>query len=183
MKEVTMKVALYPHQYNLPSGKVVINPALLFDPSTFGQIKCNSGCCQTSAEDHFMLPVLNGLYDFDLPDVIAHVSLNLSRAREIRTTYRIWIELTTAPHKYNKDGLPISVKNGKVQVQSLWRVPGWTSYPSEMLNPSELRDSSKSDFWTSFFLKNLQQSKVEALSNNFTHDKKVVQTYAVVPDC
>ncbi len=166
-------VALYYNHHNLPFGISSENPYALFCPDNHknfiaenyigtNRIFMREGL----ANSHFMFPVLEGLYNLSLPNVMAHVSINFDgKTKSLRTTRQTLIRLTTEPHDWRPDGnsLPIIVtKNNKITVESLCPLDYKALNPLQLTQVGVASEEETPVFWTNIFRKELDAEQVKA---------------------
>ena len=188
-----MKVATYNHHHLLPFWHTPANPDYLFKKSDLegwtyrGRIGVGSddAAVRLPAVEHWIMPVLDGLVLLDLP-LMAHVSFVFDKEKnEIEPTKRVWVQISTEPIEWSEAGLPIIVKEGKVQVNLLWCSNGSGYDPFSLLPDKYDEEAAKTpEFWREFFLTKLVKNKAEAIkkaNEAMVEAERLVRTYAVIP--
>lgn len=167
-----MKVAIYHHHHDLPFWCSPENPKWIFDPKILTDWFYESrkisddgvtvGYHRVPATKHYMMPVLNGLNNLEIPGIMAHVSMHFDHElKMIKPIKKIWVQITTEATETNEYGLPIVVKDGVVQVQHLWGGDNGTRNPYHFLKERD-QEEDTSEFWTNFFLTKLRKAKRNA---------------------
>jgi hypothetical protein len=164
---VKMDVALYFSHYSLPFWEKPENPYGFYEPSIIkGWTFMEGGDGRVfPAETHFMLPVLNGLYRLELPGVMAHVSFILDfKEKTIISPLQTWVQITTEAKEKDEKGVSVVVKDGFVQVKSLWGRENRTENSFDFLESHQKLqgDPRTEEFWADFFLKRLREKKAIA---------------------
>jgi|GEM_PF-6264649 len=185
-----MKVATYSDHHFLPFWHSPKNPNGFFDPNAISEWTCEGYGIDGKdvqknrpATEHYIMPVLMGLFFLDLPGVMAHVSMIFDHEkRTIDSPKRIWVQITTEPKEW--DDTPI-VKDNKVQVEHLWGGDNKTYNPFGFLKiDADEKEIHTSEFWIKFFLSKLKEEKEEVcrLTNEARSEAELVEKrYSVIP--
>jgi hypothetical protein len=184
-----MKVALYPSHHCLPFWHEPANPEILFDPSALEgwTYEKNNGFekgeVRPATELHVMA-VLNGLFALEIPGVMAHTSIIFNpQKKSVSFPKRVWVQITTEPSEEDESGLPVVVKDGKVQVMHLWGGDNRTYTPFELLGNRPVEGEKTPEFWTKFFLAKLREAKKAACEDaEKTRSKaeRILKSYSTV---
>lgn len=186
-----MKVATYDHHHLLPFWHTPVNPEYLFKKSDLngwtylGRVHQDKPMTKLPALEHWIMPVFDGLVLLDLP-VMAHVSFVFDEEkRMIERPKRIWVQISTEPIEWTETELPIIVKEGKVQVESLWSCADTSYDPFNLLPYGYDQEKAKTpEFWRDFFHAQLLQAKAEAIkevNEAMAEAERLVRAYAVIP--
>ena len=153
-----MKVLIYGYHHRLPFWHTPANPEFVYTPEMIEGWKTKNS--QRPAEEYQMVPVMNGLHKLEIEGLVAHVSVILDPVnKEITDAHRCWVQISTEPKEVDeKSGLPVVVKDGKVQVKEVWaQIDGDGSWSLLRGEPGPTTD--KDEFWRIFFLQKLQKSR------------------------
>lgn len=179
-----MKIALYKHHHELPFWHDPYNPYALFDPTVVEDWICKDRDGDFLAKDHLIMHVLKGLLALDIPGVMAHVSFIIDvDLQTVKSPKRCWVQITTQAAKNDDDGLPIVIRDNKVQVTHLWGGDNGTYSPYGLL-PDERDEHLTAEFWTNFFLEKLRKRSAEARQEAreaIDEAKKTIQAYNLIP--
>ena len=108
-----MKVAIYPSHRSLPFWHKPENPTGLFNFASLqtwtwevrGEGEQAGQMVKLPAQEHWIMPVLNGLASLNLPGVMAHVSFVLDpETSSVSCPKRIWVQITTDATDSTADG-------------------------------------------------------------------------------
>ena len=169
-----MKVALYNDHHSLPFWHSPKKPVCLYDPDTlrdwvFKRDEIEDGRWIERiypANEHSMIPILDGIRALELPGVMAHVSVIFDTdEKTIRYSKRAWVQFTTEPSETDANGIPIVVKENVVQVEHLWGGDNRVYSPYDFLSKDIPKESVTSEFWTAFFLNKLRKAKERAFKD------------------
>ncbi len=187
MKQIPKTVvALYHSHHNLPFWHRPDNPYAIFIPDLYKNIAIenylSAGRVHTReglASNHYMFPILEGLLNLDLP-IMAHVSINFDRKnKELVYTKRIWIQLTTVPHDWDGNTLPIIVRNGKIMVESLCLIDNATYCPLQFIGENIVPGEETPVFWTNFFRAKLRAERAAAEKSHTKTKHRLRLLYSV----
>jgi len=166
-----MKVALYDDHHNLPFWHSPKNPQLLFNPEKHGTYNFENSMSVGRKRDssglatqHYMWPILLGLHELNLPEIMAHVSFIIDESKQRVGAFnkRKWVQITTEPVKFERS-LPIIVEGNQVVVESLWGRDNGTASPLEFTGSDTFVDGEETAiFWENLFHNKLRESKKEA---------------------
>jgi len=190
-----MKVALYSSHHFLPFWHTPQNPDGIYNPANLNDWRFLAREAEEEdvkafpANEHWVMPILNGLFSLDLPGVMAHVSMIFNfREKVISVPKRVWVQITTEASEQTAEGLPIVVKDDEVQVKNLWGGDNKTYNPFQLLDKEksidEIGKRLMSEFWTTFFLEKLQQTKKQTsqeANEARAEAERVEKLYSIIP--
>lgn len=188
-----MKVALYSSHHSLPFWHSPRNPDGIYNPSMLGGWTFKAREAEEddakifSATEHWVMPVLNGLFVLNLPGVMAHVSMFFDfKEKRISAPKRVWVQITTVTATETAEGIPIVVIDDKVQVKHLWGGDNKTYNPFQLLGKekSEEEIAKRHEFWMAFFLEKLQQTKksvCQEATDARVEAERVEKLYSIIP--
>jgi len=192
-----MLVAFYKNWRHLPLGDKPQNPCGMFihgKVSPFSTTKFFGGDPrhpkgQDIFANHPLWPVLRGMYEINIPEIMGHISCYVDSEKddEIVYTKRVLVEITTATRDYDPDGLPIILdSDGKLQVAHLWGIKKKSvKSPFDLIPKPAPAGANTSEFWKNFFLDQLVSTKKERCDQARTQLRNATETlnlYAVIPD-
>lgn len=165
-------VALYHSHHNLPFGFSPENPYDIFCPDkhrnfivdsyrSIGRVSIRQGL----ADSHFMFPILEGLQNLNLPNIMAHVSIYFSvKTKSLISGKPIWVQLSTKPHDGDENAMPIVVKDDKIMVENLCinLTNNGTHSPLDFIGDEVVPGEGTPAFWTKFFLEKLMAERAES---------------------
>lgn len=155
-----MKIVLYSSHNCLPFSLYPSDPDGLFDPNILEGWTCSEEwdevkkcSAKKPAREHPMIPVLEGLHALELPGAMAHVSIIFDPINKtVNWAKRSWVQITTETGELDKRGIPVIVRDGKVQVSCLWCCDRTIYSPYELLDEASRAHANTPEFWTDFFL-------------------------------
>ncbi|MBT6691078.1 hypothetical protein HOB10_01950 [Candidatus Parcubacteria bacterium] len=181
-----MKVALYTSHHSLPFWHDPKNPYALFDPKAIEGWTCDSKNGVLPAEEHSVMPILNGLLALDIPGATAHVSIILNpHENTVEYGHRCWVQITTEAEEIDNDDLPIVVREGEVLVAHLWGGDNATYTPYQLLDKDPVEGERTPDFWAKFFLEKLQTTKERACKrarSKISEAEETLRYYDLIPE-
>ena len=161
-----MVIALYKSHHELPFWHEPTQPKVLFDESKMASYNYvgDESIKDISAKNDSMWPILLGLEKLQVLNAMAHVSFIFND--ELKTySYpkRVWVQITTIPPISDLDkGIPLIIKNEKINVVCLWGHDNKTHRPWGLLTEDIARkEQMKPEFWTTFFKKKIYEQKNE----------------------
>ena len=188
-----MKVALYSSHHSLPFWHTPAHPDGFYNPANLDGWTFRAREAEEEDEkafpatEHWVMPILNGLFTLDLPGVMAHVSMRFDfRNKEISAPKRVWVQITTEATEEVVEGVPLVVNGDGVQVSHLWGGDNGTYHPFQLLEKKDYEsDEAKTpEFWTAFFLGKLQLAKKEACqeaNEARAEAERVENLYSIIP--
>ena len=179
-----MKIALYTSHHRLPfwDSHTPCIPYAMYNPDMIKEYVVHDAedkACP--AEECWIMPILNGLFSIEIPDILAHVSYIFnSENKTLENPRRVWVQITTEASEYDANGVPIVEKDGSIQVQHLWGGDNGTYTPYQLLE-KELQDSNQSpEFWNEFFTQKLRAARDDA-KQEVIKAEKAYERYARIP--
>lgn len=185
-----MKILFYNDHHDLPFWHQPSQSSILFDPEkmsnylqrSFAQSEINSK--KITLKETELWPVLMGLHELNLYNTLAHVSLVFIKGLEyFDYPKRVWIQISTYPEEQN-EGIPLILKDGKVNVTSLWGIDNGTYSPLNLVGSSIDKEELKTSlFWSKFFRAKILEErgivlkKLETKQNEVTDLEKYIDTY------
>ena len=131
----------------------------------------------TFFESHWLYPIFMGLYHIDDLKMLGHISIifqNCGKGQKFfRLPERVWVQITTHPCEYTGDGIPVVVKDDKLNVRHIWGGNNGTRTPLGLLDSSDLiakgkvagQKEGEIKFWRDFFLEQIRTTEIkEALT-------------------
>lgn len=180
-----MKIATYSNHHFLPFWHNPQKPDGFFDPNNLNDWTFVEKKETKPAIEHWVMPILNGLFSINLPGVMAHMSIIFdSKKKIIETPKRVWVQITTEVLDF--DGVPVIIKDDvdDVAVESLWGGDNGTYSPFDFLKDGYNEEEVKTPgFWAKFFLERLQEQKREAIyvsENARAEAEKILKKYSVI---
>ncbi len=181
-----MKIALYQHHHELPFWHHPTQPYAMFDEKEMAYYQTEyPESDSTNAVESLDWPIFIGLNDLEYPNLMAHVSYIFDIKNKIaKRPKRFWVQITTIPELFGEDGLPILVKDGKVQVEHLWGGDNGTFSPHAFIKDVGPKDIA-SKVWGYCFSKKLQEEKIkvqEELGKVVEKEKYLSDLLKLYPD-
>lgn len=157
-----MKIALYQHHHELPFWHQPKQPYAIFDEKEMADYQIDyPESDRVNVDESLDWPIFIGLKDLEYPNLMAHVSFIFDSKNKIaKRPKRFWVQITTTPELFGEDGLPVMIKDGKVQVEHLWGGDNGTFSPHTFIKDFGPKDIAPK-VWTYFFSKKLQQEKIK----------------------
>jgi hypothetical protein len=156
-------IALYDHHLFLPEESLFRQSSVLFRAKEMATWQCHGN----SLVNDPLWPVLMGLFSFDAPRVMAHVSACIHPGNtEVAWSEKVWIKITSMPSIW-LSGLPVLEDNGRLTVKLVWASNRRTCHPYELVPSTSLASVSSSRFWLRFFAQRIIESCTFDTSQQF----------------
>jgi hypothetical protein len=202
-----MLIALYQTHHQLPFWGGETNPFDIFSPGKHGAFpfkggdkievidgqRTHVGNEMVSLKDaKYLFSFLSGLHDVECDYLIAHVSALCNCQLEKKGWWhypkRVWVQITTRPNEFTKEGLPIVydiIGRCKSEIHHVWGGDNGTHSPYDFFSDEKIREKASNDprIWTRFFVEHLDldpnlkalKDRLQVAKSNFADAQEAVE--------